>query len=360
MRRSLNWLNVIGACGLVVASGCSTTTTGGAAPNQSAAFRWPWSPPAPQQAFATPAATTSDPTSLASKPGKLGPDLYVATAHVYEQAGNREGAAEQYQRALKMEPGNAAALIGYAHLKDSEEQFTESDKLYQTAVKTHPSEAAILNDWALSLQHRKKYNEAIQALTKAIALQPDKTLYRNNIATILVDMNRNDEALKQLTAAHGQAAAHYNLATLLHRKGNDEAARVHFAMAAKADPSLTIAAEWARQLDPRPSQVAETGPHLPVMQQPAGQPQFFAAPPSPEQRAALVNRRPIVADDQPQEVAVRIGGGQIANVSQTSGEVRYPQYLAAPVISDGPLPPSPEQGPDFTAQREASNPPAYR
>ena len=51
-------------------------------------------------------------------------------------------------------------------------------------------------------------------------------------------------ALRQ-KAANGPAVANYNLAALLHRQGNDEAAAQHFAAAVQADPSFTAARVWA-------------------------------------------------------------------------------------------------------------------
>ncbi|HEV3417574.1 MAG TPA: tetratricopeptide repeat protein, partial [Pirellulales bacterium] len=70
---------------------------------------------------------------MSSKPPKPGPDLYVATARIYEKSGDKDSAAGQYQKALQIDPSNLPALLGYAQLHDSQREYSEADKLYQEA-----------------------------------------------------------------------------------------------------------------------------------------------------------------------------------------------------------------------------------
>jgi tetratricopeptide (TPR) repeat protein len=222
------------------------------------------------------AGSQSDPTSLANKPPKPGPDLFVATARMYEKSGKPDLAKEQYEKALKADPKFLPALLGMAQFRDNQREYTEADKLYDRAVKANPQEAAVYNDLALSRQHRGQLDEARQAMARAIALQPDKKLYRNNMASILVDMNQPEAAYKELVAAHGPAVGHYNLAIMLHRKGDDGAARYQFAQAAEVEPSLVAAREWARRLGPNDAamqnQVAAQTMNAPIAQVAAEQP----------------------------------------------------------------------------------------
>ena len=231
---------------------------------------------------AVPLASTTDPTSLAAKPPKPGPDLYVATARVYEKNGDASAAAVQYQKALDADPNNLPALLGFAALHDGQQEYGDADKLYQEAIKRHPKDAAVFNDRGLSYQRRGHLDEAARSLAKAIELQPDKPLYRNNMATLLVAMHRPNEALDQLTAVHGPAVAHYNLAILLHRKGNDQEAQYHFAQAAQIDPSMRAAREWADRLSPN------SRPPIVAMEE-----QMAAARP-PIENVPVAPRRPII------------------------------------------------------------------
>jgi tetratricopeptide (TPR) repeat protein len=338
VRKITRWLSSIAATAALSAAGCASTTTGNNA-SGTAGWHWPWSSPVAAPALAS----TTDPTSLSSKPPKPGPDLYVATARVYEKSGDKDGAAGQYQKALKIDPGHLPALLGYAQLHDSQREYTDADKLYQEAIRRHPKDAAVYNDLGLSYQRRGKLDQAAQSIAKAIELQPDKQLYRNNIAAIMVEMHRNDEALAQLTRAHGPAGAHYNLAILLHRSGSDREAQYHFAQAAQIDPSLLAAREWSRRLSQNltsPAQVA-ADQRSPALRQPS--------------ENLLVARRPVIVNAPNQEIPTApnytcVPAEATAGIApqptfapaQPSSGMRYPQHAAAAAPNDGALPPSPD------------------
>ncbi len=249
MRKFYRWLALVASSSALAAAGCTSTATTANGTSATTGWHWPWTKAAPLPPGSQ-MASESDVTSLANKPPKLGPDLYVATARVYEKNGDFDGASAQYKKALQADPNHLPALLGFAELEDSQKHYGEADHWYQEAMKRHPKEAAVYNDRGLSLQRRGKLDDAVRFFARAIELQPDKPLYRNNIAAVLVAMQRNDEALSQLTYVHGPAVGHYNLAILLHRKGVDQDAQYHFAVAAQMDPRLDTAREWAERLSP--------------------------------------------------------------------------------------------------------------
>jgi Tfp pilus assembly protein PilF len=189
-----------------------------------------------------------DPLALTNKPPKPGPDLYLATARVYEKSGNSAAATDQYERLLKESPDHLDGLLGYARLRDREGRMEEATQLYQRAAKRHPNNATAHNDLGLCYARRKMHREAAQALAKAVELQPQRPLYRNNLATVLVEMRRHDEALAHLAAVHPPAVAHYNLGYLLHHNGQAAAALHHFTLALQADPTMSAAQEMVNQL----------------------------------------------------------------------------------------------------------------
>jgi Tfp pilus assembly protein PilF len=179
---------------------------------------------------------------------KVGPELYVASARLYEKNGNLIGAAEQYQRALKVAPDNLVALLSYAHLMDRQGKLDQATQLYMRAVKAQPHEAAPYNDLGLCYARRRMLGESANALAQAVQLQPDRELYRNNLATVLVEQNRPEEALKQLQAVQADAVAHYNTGFLLHQHGQDQLAAAYFNRSAELDPSFTEARDWSMRL----------------------------------------------------------------------------------------------------------------
>jgi tetratricopeptide (TPR) repeat protein len=179
-----------------------------------------------------------DRTSLAFKGKPPGADLYVANARLAERQNYVEAAEEQYQRALEISATDLAALVGYAHLLDRQGRLDEATNYYQKAVQHHPTSAAAHNDLGLCYARRGMLDDSVAELSKAVELAPEKQLYRNNIATVFVEKGQPQRALEHLSALQQPGVAHYNLASLLHQRGQSSAATFHFAEAARLDPSL--------------------------------------------------------------------------------------------------------------------------
>lgn len=198
--------------------------------------------------------------SLAS-PAKPSVGVYVAVARLYEQHGKWDLAEQQYLQALRAQPNDMAALLGYAGLKEKTAKADEAQRLYQKAVELFPNEPAVHNNLGLFLARRNQHAESARALGRAVALQPQNPLYRNNLATVLVEMNRIPEAYAHLKAAHGEAGAYYNLGFLLQKKGNTQEAVGYFAAALRADPTMLPAQQWLAKLQNAQSmpQYAEQG-----------------------------------------------------------------------------------------------------
>ncbi len=195
--------------------------------------------------------------------------LYLSFARFAERAGSFDQAAEQYQKALDLEPNNLDAMMGMAHLRDRRSQFTEATVLYQRITEQYPQNAAAWNDLGLCLARRGMLGDSLGALQTAIRLDPAKPLYRNNIAKVLVEMGRNEDALSQLVAVHGPAVGAYNLGYMLQEGGQSAAAVQYFSQALAADPNLTAASQWLRRLQAGPAPGAMPAPGAVPAQSPA-------------------------------------------------------------------------------------------
>jgi Flp pilus assembly protein TadD len=189
-----------------------------------------------------------DPIALSTKSKKKTPDLYVAMGLAQERAGKTADAERMYKKALEIAPNDAAALLAYGHLLDRRGQLAEATKHYKTCCKKHPDNAAAFNDLGLCLHRQGQLSESATALREAVRLQPERKLYTNNLATVLVEQGRRDEAFSILAAAHGTAAAHYNVGYLLQQQGDKRSALEQFQMAANTDPSMSAAQEWIAKL----------------------------------------------------------------------------------------------------------------
>jgi tetratricopeptide (TPR) repeat protein len=209
-----------------------------------------------------------DPTTLASRPGAVGPDVYVSAARLAETHNNAAHAEEQYRKALAADPRHRAALVGYARLLHRQEKLAESVAVYKTALAAYPRDPLILNDLGMCYARQGQPQTSIDMLNKAVELAPSSKLYRNNIATVLVASHRHEEAYAHLVQVHGEAAAHYNLGHLLHQSGNDRLAGEHFARALAADPTLVQARTMLERVGGGPA-LQPGDPRVPDLGHPA-------------------------------------------------------------------------------------------
>lgn len=297
----------------------------------------------------------SDPTSLAHKGKPLGSDLYVASARLSEKNGNIAVAEGQYQRALKMTPDDLPALLGYAHLLDRQGRFEEATTYYLRAAEKHPGEAGVHNDLGLCYARRGMLNESLVELSKAVELQPQKQLYRNNIATVFIEAGKTNEALEHLMFNDPPGVAHYNLACLLHQRGQTQPAAFHFAEAARHDPSLGAAREWAEKIGG-----ARSGPRLTNVRP-------VAMPNAPSQQGAPAASMPLQggsavfnAQGQPpfQGASAQHQSWPPANTpaaSQPSASRDWSQGAIAPGWGQAAIPPTPETAARYTAQRDQTD-----
>jgi tetratricopeptide (TPR) repeat protein len=189
-----------------------------------------------------------DPISLAQKPDMSNPDLHTSLAIMAENAGRIEQATSHLDKALAQDPQNLKALLAYGHLLDRQGRLPEAVRKYEQAIRSHPRSSQAFNDLGLCLARSGRLVESLQPLSRAVELQPNRALHRNNIATVLAELGRTDEALSHLKVVHKLPVAHYNLGTLLHRRGQTQQAAAQYAQAAALDPSFTAARQLADQL----------------------------------------------------------------------------------------------------------------
>lgn len=189
-----------------------------------------------------------DPTSLASLPNKLSPELYVMQGQLAESQGQGEKALESYKKALASEPNNAGALVSMARYYDRKGDSKQAIEYFQKAATTNPNDASVHNDLGLAYSKAGNTAAARDSLNKAISLNGKEVRYRNNLATLLVENGQADEAVKQLQQVLPPAVAHYNVAYLHFTKQNIPAAQQQLQAALQIDPNLAEARALYSQL----------------------------------------------------------------------------------------------------------------
>ena len=315
-----------------VKQNAQTQVVSGVKPEGTMTKAWKSTTGAVASTFGATPKTGKDATSLSSRPGKLDADLYIRAARFAEQGDNLTDAEAKYQQALKVEPKNVTAIIGLARLYDKQENSQAAVATYKQAIKLHPTTALVYNDLGLCYGRRRELGPAHQMLQKAVELEPGKANYRNNLAAVLVDMGRPQEAYQQLAAVQAEGVAHYNLAFLLHSRGQQGPAIAHLQQAIAKDATLTPARELLAQLEGGGS--LESIPQPGVPSQPnmtmVSNTRTARAPAGPAGRTRPSNQRQQMhpEDLQPPEVSYGPAGNGAGNEgANEAGAYRLQSYV---------------------------------
>lgn len=289
----------------------------------------------------------ADPISLSNKTKKKGPDLYVALGLAQEKAGQSAEAEKLYKKALDVAPNDAAALLAYGHLLDRRGDMAEAKKVYRKACAKNPKNATAQNDLGLCLHRQGELEDSAKALQEAVRLQPDRKLYRNNLATVLVELNRRDEAFAELAAAHGAAAAHYNLGYLLEQKGDSQAALAQFQMALSTDSTLVNAQAWIDKLSPPgaagallagPVATDQPSPQASSTESPSIQ---MPAEPTPQRYTGTASAE--MGSYYAESPASNLGRAELAQQPSRRDSLRHPQQGPYDRGEIGEMPPTPDE-----------------
>ncbi|GIW93188.1 MAG: hypothetical protein KatS3mg110_1229 [Pirellulaceae bacterium] len=220
-----------------------------------------------------------DPLSLRHMPKRVGPEVHVQAARLFESQGKWDRAIQSYQDALKTDSRYEPALLGLARLYDRRGHFAEAERWYRRAAELNPTSAAAKNDWAMCVARQGRLADAIPLWRQAAHLAPDEPLYRNNLARALVQSGRYDEAYAELAAVFPPAAAHYNLAFFFLEIGQRQLARRALDNSLTIDPAFGRARNLLAKLDatnaasPQLTAApadASWAPHVPPLGLPAG------------------------------------------------------------------------------------------
>ena len=183
---------------------------------------------------------TDDPTSLATMPTNLGPEIWVTNGQLYESQGNFTKALDNYTKALELQPNNEAGLLSTARLYSRQSQHEQAVEFYGKAIAVNP-DPATYNELALAYKNLNRIAEAQAAVRQAIVLDPASQRYRNNLAGMLVAGGRSDEAVKELLQVFPPAIANYNIAYLHFSNKNLAGAQQYLNQALQIDPNLNEA-----------------------------------------------------------------------------------------------------------------------
>ena len=127
---------------------------------------------------------------------ELDPELPVAASlhlfmgRAWAELGDAEAAAEQYQRALRIEPRNPEALDHLAMTRFGQRRYEDALALYRTLLEIDPDSASTHSNVGAALYHLDRPQEALPSIERALALDPDLEIARTGLAEVRKILNQ--------------------------------------------------------------------------------------------------------------------------------------------------------------------------
>ncbi len=134
--------------------------------------------------------------ALSLNPGLA--DGHLALAWVFQQTGNNQGALNEVDRALSLDPSSRHALVWQAQIYARLNRWEDAEKTFHRALKEHPNYWLAYNELGFGLHGEARYREAIQAFRAASLAAPKNALALANLGAEYLQVGEFAEALRSL------------------------------------------------------------------------------------------------------------------------------------------------------------------
>lgn len=98
---------------------------------------------------------------------EFNPELYVQGANIYLKLEDEEAAEGYYQKALELDPDNAAYLLAYTNLLNKQERFSETVEIIQHALTEDEVDPQFYWNMAIANEGLEEYEAAGNSFAKA-------------------------------------------------------------------------------------------------------------------------------------------------------------------------------------------------
>ena len=180
---------------------------------------------------------TNGPRATKEEDNRVSARQKVAHAKSLMDTGNINGAFEDLNSAVSLDPKNAEAhnLLGIAY--ESKGMREWAFKSFEAAVRNDSDQAEFLNNLGYLYFKNGDYDKAAKFLKRAVKLAPDQQRYWNNLGLAMVQREKFDEAYICFEHAVGQFEGHMNLANRLQALGYENEAIKHLELARALQPT---------------------------------------------------------------------------------------------------------------------------
>ncbi|VTS08150.1 tetratricopeptide repeat protein [Tuwongella immobilis] len=275
-----------------------------------------------------------------SEPKVLRPDTLMLLAEMRTDAANAGGysdsqrqallqsAKDHYQQVLAQVPNHAGAMRGLARLHDQSGDVASAHQMYQQMLQQTPKDGSLWYEYAMSKARRQDYQGAIETLHQGMGYDPQEANLKKAMGFCLAQTGRVDEGCQWLMQTMPEADARANLAGVLLKSNQHQAAKTQLEMAMRLNPNhptaVSLAQAFGRPADAQP----ETNVVLTAMPIATGDP----------------SKLPPLPPNQPiqQAQAVQPIGNSTPSVPATSPNGVIPamhtQPIASPMLAPGATP----------------------
>jgi eukaryotic-like serine/threonine-protein kinase len=149
--------------------------------------------------------------------------VYVTLGWIHHESGQHDLALEEFRHAYSLDPRNAMALAGMAHVDEDAGKLADAEAALRKAADLQPSDWDGFDNLANFLLQHGKYSEAIAEYKHALQLAPDNAQVLLNLGVALYSADPKfypdaEANLKRSIALNPSFAAYANLGTLYDRE----------------------------------------------------------------------------------------------------------------------------------------------
>jgi tetratricopeptide (TPR) repeat protein len=218
--------------------------------------------PPPNPYAPPPGVSTTQPSKAddRSPGGGIKPATYVAFGTLQCQAALTEeksatermamlqGAAQQFRKALDVNPKYLPAYVGLAKVHEECGQREQAAEVYQKAQAVAPKEPGLWYEQGMFHARGKEWDAALGCLRTAAEHAPDNPAYAKSVGFCLARAGQPEEAVAWLARCTSEAEAHLSVARILRHMHQDEWSRRHAEVALQLNPKYDEARELLAEL----------------------------------------------------------------------------------------------------------------
>lgn len=168
--------------------------------------------------------------------GSVDGESHYIMGCVFQERKKHRLAIEAFKRAVRIDPGHAAAYNRWGVSSDAQGDYDEAVAAYTAALAIDQNLADVYNNLGYSYLLQGRFESAIESLQKAVALDGGNQRYQNNLGLAYAKSGDYEAAFKAFSAGGDESRAHLNIARLYYRNGRYEKAAIHFSRASAEKP----------------------------------------------------------------------------------------------------------------------------